>query len=100
MHRDVLIACTQKCCVVRSLITLLYSLPCQWLLADFLNELIIMTSFAMGSCFTGWLIGKEKLTLGQSYGRLMCCTGTVVFIAMCSGNYYIAALNYFSSYNM
>jgi hypothetical protein len=44
-----------------------------------------MTFFILGSSFTGWLIGKEKLTLGQSYGRLMCCTGTVVFIAMCAG---------------
>eukprot|EP00953_Heterococcus_sp_UTEX-ZZ885_P001292 1208-Heterococcus_DN1.PRE.1 len=54
-------------------------------MSDFFNEICIMTFFILGSSFTGWLIGKEKLTLGQSYGRLMCCTGTVVFLAMCAG---------------
>lgn len=53
--------------------------------AGFANEIGVMVFFGVGAMFTGCFIGKEKLTLGQSYGRLLICIGGVVALAMFSG---------------
>jgi hypothetical protein len=54
-------------------------------MGDFVNEWALLILFGFGSSLTGWMIGKEKLTLGQSYGRLLITIGFIVFIAMVSG---------------
>jgi hypothetical protein len=54
-------------------------------LNDIGNEIAVMFFFCFGAAVTGFVIGKEKLTLGQSYGRLMCAIGTIIFIAMYQG---------------
>jgi hypothetical protein len=54
-------------------------------MGDFVHEWALLILFGFGSSLTGWMIGKEKLTLGQSYGRLLITIGFIVFIAMVSG---------------
>jgi Protein of unknown function (DUF1275) len=54
-------------------------------MGDFVNEWALLIFFGFGSSLTGWMIGKEKLTLGQSYGRLLITIGFIVFVAMVSG---------------
>jgi Protein of unknown function (DUF1275) len=54
-------------------------------MGDFMNEVALLTFFGMGASVTGYLIGKEKFTLGQSYGRLMVSIGALIFLAMYSG---------------
>ncbi|KAG5178461.1 hypothetical protein JKP88DRAFT_248126 [Tribonema minus] len=55
-------------------------------MGDFMNEVALLVFFGFGASITGWMIGKEKFTLGQSYGRLMVTIGSLIFIAMYSAN--------------